>query len=89
MKNDILRLLTKREIIQIDVMKLKLASLSFSNVIKSILKPVVDKIQNWLYFDIQKNYLIFWYWKPHLLSVDRIYMSKLLISLGLQGAIKQ
>lgn len=36
MKNDILRLLTKREIIQIDVMKLKLASLSFSNVIKSI-----------------------------------------------------
>lgn len=88
MKNDILRLLTKREIIQIDVMKLKLASLSFSNVIKSI-NLCVDKIQNWLYFDIQKNYLIFWYWKPHLLSVDRIYMSKLLISLGLQGAIKQ
>lgn len=86
MKNDILRLLTKREIIQIDVIKLKLASLSFSNVIKSInlllIKFKTDTC-------IQKNYLIFWYWKPHLLSVDRIYMSKLLISLGLQGAIKQ
>lgn len=37
----------------------------------------------------KKNYLLFWYWKPHLLSVDRIYVSKLLISLGLPEAVKR